>query len=783
MARYQFNPSALNSAEKKIVAATATGQWASLLSRSSDPLIQPSGRKPIVRSEFLRHLLLGLPVEGHDRKPWFIAPTGVRIIGAKISGTLDLTDACGIGGSNLPALALEYCDIADPIRLDHADVERLSLRGSRLRELSGREMSVGGQVDLSYVVPMPVRDLPEQCWVNMDGARIDGDLSCIRAQFIAPQKRSQVPAEMHYNYALELRDAEITGRLRAFFVTAIGGIILAGADVGSEAWFIGATLKSAEGYAFNGQSTNFRSKLLICACLDTGKPFEADGCVWLNGARIAGNLDASGGKFRNYSENGSDCALEVQNGYIGGSCYLRNNFEADGCVWLKGVEISGNLEMSGGKLRNCVQDGSGCALDVQNGHIGGSCFFNKNFESIGCVLLFGVRVDGSIDAEDSKFRNSNSDDDFITINACNIHVGQDLHIGPKFFNTGKLMLIGARINLILLVDSLDSSKTEWDLTDASAGTLIDNDGEGWGGAGTKLYLQGFTYNRIVFNNWFTWSSRKRWFQKYVEPYNDFRPQPYVQLYTVFCAMGLYDAARNLAKYWRQRSCDSQALIWIRLNRLPMDIFRGWFIEARAKNYSKFIIYSVVPIVVTICFLIFIFTFIISLILLIVAWLPRQLFGFLFGFGLSPIRALATFLVSISVGSVAFSYANSHGMMDVDAMPVSGTPFITVKPLPGIAFVSNTDPNSVKTPCGDLIEPTLYAIDVFIPFIDLRQESKCEPGQMISGGDEISQPPSNLENPKFWRWFKAFYALAGSLITSLFILTFSGILQNRSREQG
>ena len=52
------------------------------------------------------------------------------------------------------------------------------------------------------------------------------------------------------------------------------------------------------------------------------------------------------------------------------------------------------------------------------------------------------------------------------------------------------------------------------------------------------------------------------------------------------------------------------------------------------------------------------------------------------------------------------------------------------------------------PCGKEIEPFLYAADVFVPLIDLRQEAKCSP----NGG----------ENAAAWQWAKALYAfLAGS----------------------
>ncbi|WAC47235.1 hypothetical protein OVA03_11015 [Asticcacaulis sp. SL142] len=70
----------------------------------------------------------------------------------------------------------------------------------------------------------------------------------------------------------------------------------------------------------------------------------------------------------------------------------------------------------------------------------------------------------------------------------------------------------------------------------------------------------------------------------------------------------------------------------------------------------------------------------------------------------------------------------------------------------------------ELPCGNNIQPSLYAIDVFIPAIDLHQESQCE--------------ISTRDSAVAWRWAKALYSLMGWLVTSLMILTVSGILRRQ-----
>jgi hypothetical protein len=81
-----------------------------------------------------------------------------------------------------------------------------------------------------------------------------------------------------------------------------------------------------------------------------------------------------------------------------------------------------------------------------------------------------------------------------------------------------------------------------------------------------------------------------------------------------------------------------------------------------------------------------------------------------------------------------------------------------------------------------VEPTLYALDVALPVIDLGQESRCAPGRTaraeLSQGVAVSE--SNdwrlFEGVALWRWAHALYAMLGAILTALAIVTFSGIMK-------
>ncbi|MBK1715662.1 hypothetical protein [Rubrivivax gelatinosus] len=65
-------------------------------------------------------------------------------------------------------------------------------------------------------------------------------------------------------------------------------------------------------------------------------------------------------------------------------------------------------------------------------------------------------------------------------------------------------------------------------------------------------------------------------------------------------------------------------------------------------------------------------------------------------------------------------------------------------------------------CGEQIEPLVYALDAMVPLLDLHQEDRCT----ISGDAEAVG----------WRLGSAFYSLLGAYVTSLFVLTISGVLR-------
>ena len=64
------------------------------------------------------------------------------------------------------------------------------------------------------------------------------------------------------------------------------------------------------------------------------------------------------------------------------------------------------------------------------------------------------------------------------------------------------------------------------------------------------------------------------------------------------------------------------------------------------------------------------------------------------------------------------------------------------------------------PCGTEIEPVLYALDAFVPALEIHQERWCTITTEAAGF--------------YWRIARAIYAILGWIVTALTVLTVSGV---------
>lgn len=187
----------------------------------------------------------------------------------------------------------------------------------------------------------------------------------------------------------------------------------------------------------------------------------------------------------------------------------------------------------------------------------------------------------------------------------------------------------------------------------------------------------------------------------------------------------------------------------------------------------------------------------------VTWTAGISMRLMFGYLRRPTRAIATLIGGFVVGWIGVAIANGAGMLVIDAAPAASVAlYPSGRGAIGLA-IPPAPPDSVRNlACGKEIDDALYALDVMVPLIDLRQESRCEVGiaehparkrsEDVQGGqdgwperlwrwgprlrDQIAVLP---QREGYWEVLKALYAILGWLIVSLSIITFANVYRTGS----
>jgi hypothetical protein len=159
----------------------------------------------------------------------------------------------------------------------------------------------------------------------------------------------------------------------------------------------------------------------------------------------------------------------------------------------------------------------------------------------------------------------------------------------------------------------------------------------------------------------------------------------------------------------------------------------------------------------------------------------------FGFGYlrRPVQAIGTLIAAFLIGWAGVAIANANGMLIVDTLPVVDQVQDDGKLGQPLASGLRSDLR-----CGDSIDQPLYALDVLIPLLDLREETRCTTGRAIPQASGQAKMGSGIEsgfaglarswraltieNEFFWAVAKVLYAIVGWFIVSLSILTFANI---------
>lgn len=153
----------------------------------------------------------------------------------------------------------------------------------------------------------------------------------------------------------------------------------------------------------------------------------------------------------------------------------------------------------------------------------------------------------------------------------------------------------------------------------------------------------------------------------------------------------------------------------------------------------------------------------------------------FDHGLFPCKSIVIFIGLWMIGWVGFFCANSQhhpvlmlhtpavstialpGELKPDSPPEGGGPSV------GMKEISKNNGIILERHCGDEVDTLWYALDVFVPLLDLKQEDKCS----ITTQKGIAN--------WVWRALGTIYEILGAIVTPIMLLSVSGLLRRYVEE--
>jgi len=598
--------------------------------------------------------------------------------------------------------------------------------------------------------------------INADSARIGGGILMRSVAGSRFQSEGQIWLRgMTVGGNLEIRGARIVcpeeGAMNATGISVSGSVImnpteedacefegevnLRRAHITGDLDCDGLLLMSPDGTALTCDAARIEGAALFAPM--EGRRFDAQGRVWLRGASIGGAVSFRGARVT----NARGLAVNATSVTVGESIRFHQHedfrFEAEGEVSLSGAQVGANVEMSGVRLHNP----EGLALDAAGAEIDGDLAImpsgDQLFEADGVISLMSAEIGGDVRIGSGRITGS----DGTALQAGGVTIQGDLILAGygemKLTIDGEAVIRTSEIKGEVYISNVKISRpsgTALDATSVQISTSLqasDNDIEG------VVDFQAATIGLMGEEPHTAWRGARRvvldeaTYQHIAVERSD---GPVWKARRDLLRRNSYrdGYGRLVAPTQPWRECAS-AFLRSGSYQDARRILREGYREAnRARPLWRRV---------------FVWAF---------AEAP-------FGFGLSVVRATVVAVVFWMAG-----WAGAHYMLHRGVLVESGG----------------------EGPCTSS-SPGLYALDTAIPFIDLRQESACDPGdaglaQLMPAGEvrlpALSVPGSDIRTPSLslglpdevalWRWGKAVYALLGAFVLGFAAVTYSGVFNPR-----
>jgi hypothetical protein len=259
--------------------------------------------------------------------------------------------------------------------------------------------------------------------VNLRGAHIGGQLSCIGAKLINDSGPALEADGVQVGQNVYLR-----GGFTATGDGDFGAVNLRGAHINGNLECDGAVLRNACGPALKADALQVGQHVFLRGGFDAIGA-GSDGAVRLAGAHFGGNLECTGAKLRNESGAALDASnlRLIQDMILAGFNAVGNG--ADGAVHLSGARIGGDLGCDGAMLSS----DSGPGLRAFRLQVDGDMDLTGGFTATGsgdrgAVRLTSARIGGSLNCSGAKLTNDSGP----ALLAYGMQVGQDVYLTGEF---------------------------------------------------------------------------------------------------------------------------------------------------------------------------------------------------------------------------------------------------------------------------------------------------------------------------------------------------------------
>jgi hypothetical protein len=523
--------SEVSSRERALVDALMSGCVVECSKLTTERLAATENPRYTIRAEFIRDLVLG-------RSGAPLDPLGVRVHGARITGTLDLTHVPAAVG-----IELRGCFFERAVLLTGARLPWLTMTASHLPALDGDGLRVDGDVLLAD--GFTVAGQGEEGAVRLLGARIGGQLNLNGARLTNEAGPAFIGDGLHVY-------GDVFGG--GFVATGHGelsAVRLPGAHINGQLNFNRAELANQVGPALIGDGLHVDGGLVLAEGFTATGHCER-GAVRLPGAHISGQLNLDGAELI----NNAGPALIGDHLQVTGGVFL-DGFTAtghgeDGAVRLPGAHISGQLNLDRAKLINYA----GPAF------IGDHLQVDSDMFAEGLTAT-GHNPDGAVRLADAHIRGQlNINGAKLTNQAGRALIGDHLQVDSDMFaegftatghsTDGAVRLPNASICGQLNLNGATLTNPAGpvlDLEDAAAKHLFlpahvfcaqgDASRSGCTTPARRLAVSGLVYTSLQAVGW------REWLHLITHHTHDYRPQPYQQLAAVLKATGRDSSARDV----------------------------------------------------------------------------------------------------------------------------------------------------------------------------------------------------------------------------------------------